>query len=70
MILDGWILETVDCQSRKVLNILVKPLDSTVKPQLLISKFIDKCDAQSIVEEATSAIKKLGLEFKNLVVLV
>jgi hypothetical protein len=62
--------ESTDCLNRKVLNVLVSPLECGSKPRLLQTKILKKCDADTIVQEAVNSMMLLGLDLKHLVVLI
>ena len=60
--------ETTDTQARKVLHILVKPLGSQEKSRLVMTAFLDKVDAEAIVQHVTKAMTSLGLQLNQLVI--
>lgn len=62
--------ESVDIKGRKVLNVLVGPLERGSKMRLCVTKFLDKCDGKKMAQEVIATLNILNIPLDNLVVLV
>ena len=62
--------ETTDSKTRKVLNVLVCPLEPGAKPRLWSTTFLEHCNKKAIVEATISTVKDLHLGLDNLVMFI
>jgi hAT family C-terminal dimerisation region/Protein of unknown function (DUF 659) len=61
--------ETTDILARKVLNILVKPLGHLQKSRLITTTFLEKADADTVVEQILAAVTLIKRPPNSIVVL-
>jgi len=59
--------ETMDIKNRKVLNILIGPADPDSKLRLVTTKFLDKCDSETISAAVVESLQEIFVPIENLV---
>lgn len=61
--------ESTDIKNRKLLNILVQPAELHEKPRLAYSKFLDKCDSNTVANAVLDSLRLLEISTSQVICL-